>query len=83
MRLHNTTLGLSALTVLALAGCSNGSTSADSPTASAPVRPGGKDASVPRPLSSAALSKRLLDEGDLGEGYIRKPERPSGTTPSR
>ncbi|MEU3259941.1 hypothetical protein ABZ663_27575 [Streptomyces albidoflavus] len=76
MRLHNTTLGLSALTVLALAGCSNGSTSADSPTASAPVRPEGKDASVPRPLSSAALSKRLLDEGDLGEGYIRKPEQP-------
>ncbi|MET7505535.1 hypothetical protein [Streptomyces microflavus] len=76
MRLHNTTLGLSALAVLALAGCSNGSTSADSPTASGPMRPEGKDASVPRPLSSAALSKRLLDEGDLGEGYIRKPEQP-------
>ncbi|MFG2286556.1 hypothetical protein ACGFOU_10920 [Streptomyces sp. NPDC048595] len=26
------------------------------------------------PLSSAVLSKRLLDESDLGPGYVRKPE---------
>lgn len=76
VRLHNTTLGLSAPTILALAGCSNGSTCTNSPTASAPVRPEGKDASAPRPLFSAALSKRLLDESGLGEGYIRRPEQP-------
>ncbi|MEV7889456.1 hypothetical protein ACWD3I_45810 [Streptomyces sp. NPDC002817] len=27
-------------------------------------------------MSSAALAKRLLDEGDLGEGYARKAEQP-------
>lgn len=27
-------------------------------------------------LSSAELSKRLLDESDLGEGYTRKPQQP-------
>ncbi|WP_329911946.1 hypothetical protein [Streptomyces sp. SP18BB07] len=29
------------------------------------------------PLSSAALAKLLLDEGDLGSGYVRTPERPA------
>ncbi|GAA1159715.1 hypothetical protein GCM10009654_14820 [Streptomyces hebeiensis] len=29
------------------------------------------------PLSSAALEARLLDESDLGNGYLRKPEPPS------
>ncbi|WP_342787965.1 hypothetical protein [Streptomyces alboniger] len=28
------------------------------------------------PFSSAALSKRLLDERDLGECYIRRPDQP-------
>ncbi|WP_217572217.1 hypothetical protein [Streptomyces sp. GbtcB7] len=28
-------------------------------------------------LSSAALETRLLDESDLGSGYLRKPERPT------
>ncbi|AKA05133.1 hypothetical protein SAZ_23820 [Streptomyces noursei ZPM] len=79
MRLHTTTVvSLSALAVLFLAGCSTGSTSAADSTSSpsASVRQEGNNASAPAPLSSAALSKRLLDESDLGEGYTRKPEQP-------
>ncbi|WP_315904010.1 hypothetical protein [Streptomyces fulvoviolaceus] len=34
-----------------------------------------ENASVPVPLSSSALGKRLLDESDLGEGYTRTRER--------
>lgn len=29
-------------------------------------------------MTSAQLRERLLDESDLGDGYTRKPERPSG-----
>ncbi len=70
---------MSALSVLALVGCSTGSTPADDPvsSASAPTRQEGEHAPAPALLSSAALSKRLLDESDLGEGYARKPEEPS------
>lgn len=67
-----TVLSLSALAVLALEGCSIGSTSSTGPSSAA-----SKDASVPAPLSSAQLAKRLLDEGDLGEGYDRTPQRPA------
>ncbi|MFD9817439.1 dsRNA-binding motif domain-containing protein [Streptomyces violascens] len=78
MRLSTTTaLGLSALTILALTGCSTGSTPSDHPTASASAYPGAKNSAVPAPLSSVALSKRLLDESDLGEGYTRKAQRPA------
>ena len=79
MRLHTTTaFSLSTLTVLALAGCSTRSTPADDPASSAPApaRQEGKNASTPALLSSAELSKRLLDESDLGEGYTRKPQQP-------
>ncbi|MEK2477109.1 hypothetical protein [Streptomyces noursei] len=77
MRLHTVAvLSLSTLAVLALASCSDGSTSADNPTssASASTLQEGKNARESAPLSSAALGKRLLDEGDLGQGYVRKPE---------
>lgn len=78
MRLHTTTaLSLSAFTVMALAGCSIGSTSADDPdsSTSAPTQQEGKHAPASVPLSSAALSKRLVDESDLGEGYTRKAQK--------
>jgi hypothetical protein len=70
-----TVLSLSALAVLALEGCSIGSTSSTNPpfAATAPS----ENASVPAPLSSAELAKRLLDEGDLGDGYARTPQRPA------
>jgi hypothetical protein len=67
-----TVLSLSALAALALEGCSIGSTSSTDP-ASAPS----ENASVPSPLSETELAQRLLDEGDLGEGYTRTPPRPA------
>lgn len=75
MRLHTTTvLSLSAFTALGLADCSNGSTSSPDPTssASATVRQQGESGSAPAPLSSAALSKRLLDESDVGRQLERR-----------
>ncbi|MFF4799749.1 hypothetical protein ACFY1U_15220 [Streptomyces sp. NPDC001351] len=80
MRLRTTTaLSLSALTVLALAGCSTGIPDSIDPTSSTTVsaRPDGETAPASAPLSSAALAKRLLDESDLGEGYTRAPQRPA------
>ncbi|MER5822143.1 hypothetical protein ABT086_07635 [Streptomyces mirabilis] len=77
MRLSATSaFGLSALTVLALAGCSTSTGSAGAPAASsaAPAHRGGGEAKASAPLSSAELGKRLLDEGDLGEGFTRKAE---------
>ncbi|AJT62464.1 hypothetical protein T261_0775 [Streptomyces lydicus] len=77
---HSTTtaLGLSALTVLALAGCSDSTEPADAPaTSSAPPHKGGNATKTSAPMSSAELSKRLLNESDLGEGYTRKPQRPA------
>jgi hypothetical protein len=80
MRLHATPVtSLSTLAVLALAGCTSSSTPADDPasSASAPTQQEGKHSPVPELLlSSAALSKRLLAESDLGEGYTRKPQQP-------
>jgi len=70
-----TVLSLSALAVLALEGCSIGSTSSRDPASAATAS--SEDASMPAPLSSAELAKRLLDEGDLGEGYARTPLRPA------
>ncbi|MEU1099538.1 hypothetical protein ABZ408_00905 [Streptomyces tibetensis] len=73
-----TALCLGTVSVLVLTACSNGSARATNPTSSgsASGRPEGKNAPAAGPLSSAALAKRLLDEGDLGEGYTRKAEQP-------
>ena len=78
MRLHITTtaLGLGALAVLALAGCSNDTATATNPTSSATTHRVGIHAPAPVLLSSAELGKRLLNERDLGEGYTRNPQRP-------
>ncbi|MEU0308912.1 hypothetical protein [Streptomyces cyaneofuscatus] len=74
-RSTTTALALSALTVLALTGCSRSTEPADTSAASsAPGHRGGPSASASAPLSSAKLNQRLLDEGDLGEGYTRKPQ---------
>ncbi|MEH0521175.1 MULTISPECIES: hypothetical protein [Streptomyces] len=78
MRVHTTTvLSLSALAVLALAGCTHGSATSSGPTSSTavPVHPDGQSAPAPTPLSSTALAKRLLDESDLGGDYTRMPQR--------
>ncbi|WP_406120365.1 hypothetical protein [Streptomyces sp. NBC_00989] len=68
-----TVLSLSAFAVLALEVCSIGSTSSSDPESAATAS--SEDASMPAPLSSAELAKRLLGEGDLGEGYARTPLR--------
>lgn len=76
MRLSTTTaVALSTLTLLTLAGCASSTESAGTPAASsaAPAHRSGNEAKPSVPLSSAALSKLLLDKGDLGEGYTRKP----------
>jgi hypothetical protein len=74
-RSTTTALGLSALTVLALTGCSRSTEPADTSAASsAPAHRDGDSASASVPLSSAKLNKRLLNESDLGEGYTRKPQ---------
>ncbi|MDX2822149.1 hypothetical protein PV416_13835 [Streptomyces ipomoeae] len=78
MRVHTTTvLSLSALAVLALAGCTHGSATSPSPMSSTtvPVPPDGQSAPASSPLSSTALAKRLLDESDLGGDYTRMPRR--------
>lgn len=76
MRLSTTTaLGLSALTILALAGCSTSTEPATHSTSpSAPVHQGSTAAKASAPLSSAELAERLLSESDLGEGYTRKTQ---------
>ncbi len=80
MRLHTTTaFSLSALAILALAGCSHGSaaSSGPMPSTTAPVHPAGESAPALAPLSSTALAKLLLDENDLGGDYTRTPQRPA------
>ncbi|QRV56073.1 hypothetical protein I6J40_19070 [Streptomyces californicus] len=81
MRFPTTTaLCLGTVSVLVLTACSNDSARATDPTSSASAsvsgRQEGRNAPAAGPLSSAALAKRLLDEGDLGEGYARKAEQP-------
>ncbi|MFD6989355.1 hypothetical protein [Streptomyces sp. NPDC059943] len=73
----STVLGLTA--ALALAACSPGDTEvrpASGPSASTgSPADNGRDGAV---LSSPELASRLLGESDLGAGYTRKPDRPSG-----
>ncbi|MFF6772742.1 hypothetical protein ACFY8W_04170 [Streptomyces sp. NPDC012637] len=78
VRVATTAVGLTAITVLALPACSPDTTKAKPASAASargkgPATAGQND----RPLSSAALEARLLNEGDLGTGYTRKPERPT------
>ncbi|AZM56377.1 hypothetical protein DMA15_30485 [Streptomyces sp. WAC 01529] len=68
---HHTTAAL-VLTALALTACS-ADPSGTAPTAPSSPR-GGHDAADAKPLSSTALSKRLLTEKDLGQGYVRQAE---------
>ena len=73
-----TALSLAAVTALTLPACSTDTTGAKTDTGSS-ARAGksaGADQSA-APLSSGVLETRLLNESDLGSGYLRKPERPS------
>jgi hypothetical protein len=75
MRLPTTTVLSLGLAVLALTGCSNNTSAPTHPTSStAATDAKDHNATTAKPLSSAALANRLLDESDLGEGYTRNPE---------
>lgn len=77
VRVATTILGITAV-LLAVPACSTGTVGNPSDTTPS-SRPGaqadtGQQVAL---LSSAALETRLLNESDLGRGYLRKPERPS------
>ncbi|MGW1126392.1 hypothetical protein [Streptomyces sp. NPDC002526] len=74
VRVATTVLSITAA-LLAVPACS-ADTIGTEPTTAPPARTG-KPASDTTVLSSAALETRLLDESDLGSGYLRKPERPA------
>jgi hypothetical protein len=71
-------LGLTVVTALALPACSTDSSQTKSATSSAArVGTPANGAQQTAPLSSSSLEMLLLDEGDLGSGYTRRPERPA------
>ncbi|MGW2685713.1 hypothetical protein ACWC6I_21480 [Streptomyces sp. NPDC001414] len=74
VRIATTALGITAA-VFALPACSTGAEHQVS-SAARPGKPSGI-AQEPAALSSTALASRLLDQSDLGSGYLPKPERPA------
>lgn len=77
VRVATTALGVTAA-LLAVPACSTDTTGStpDSASSARAGRPTGGEQQTAS-LSSAALKTRLLDESDLGSGYLRKPERPT------
>ncbi|GLW47465.1 hypothetical protein Stsp02_31270 [Streptomyces sp. NBRC 14336] len=77
VRVATTALGITAV-LLALPGCST-ETTGDKHQTTSSARTGKPADAVQKPtaLGSAALESRLLDQSDLGSGYLRKPERPA------
>ncbi|MFF7543360.1 hypothetical protein ACFZCU_06955 [Streptomyces canus] len=77
VRVATTALGITAA-LLALPACSTDTTGANHQTPSSARTSKPADAvQKPASLSSAALESRLLDQSDLGSGYVPKPERPA------
>ncbi|MEH0542305.1 hypothetical protein OG802_03865 [Streptomyces sp. NBC_00704] len=73
VRVATTVLGITAA-LLTVSACSTDTTGAKHATA----RTGSPaDTTQAAPLTSAALETRLLDQRDLGSGYLRNPERPA------
>jgi hypothetical protein len=77
VRVATTALGITAA-LLAVPACSTDTTGTKPETAPS-VRTGKPADTVQKAavLSSAMLKTRLLDENDLGSGYLREPERPT------
>jgi hypothetical protein len=74
VRVYTAALGLTAVTVLAVPACSTGTrTNPETVSSGQAGKPSGTGQNA-APLSSAALKTRLLDESDLGSGYLREPE---------
>lgn len=74
VRVATTALGITAA-LLAVPACSTGTKPDTTPSAHTEKPADAAQRTVT--LSSAALASRLLDESDLGNGYLRKPERPA------
>lgn len=74
VRVATTVLGITAV-LLAVPACSTDT----KPGTASSARSGKSVAAAQQaaPLTSAALETRLLDESDLGGGYLRTPERPT------
>ncbi|GAA3500786.1 hypothetical protein GCM10019016_078930 [Streptomyces prasinosporus] len=77
VRVATTVFGITAA-LLAVPACST-DTTGTKPGTGASARTGkpADAAQQAAPLTSAALETRLLNQGDLGSGYLRKPERPT------
>ncbi|WP_186778948.1 hypothetical protein [Streptomyces salinarius] len=75
VRVATTALGITAA-LLALPACSTDTTGPKHQPSSRTGKPT-EAAQEPAALSSAALESLLLDESDLGSGYLPKPERPA------
>ncbi|MEU6184322.1 hypothetical protein, partial [Streptomyces coeruleorubidus] len=76
VRVATTALGITAA-LLSLPACSADTTGAKHQTPSSARTSKPADAvQTPASLSSATLKLRLLDQSDLGSGYLPKPERP-------
>ncbi|MGC0342770.1 hypothetical protein [Streptomyces sp. SLBN-8D4] len=77
VRVATTALGITAA-LLSLPACSADTTGAKHQTPSSARTSKPADAvQKPASLSSAALESRLLDQSDLGSGYLPEPERPA------
>ncbi|MEU4030604.1 hypothetical protein [Streptomyces anulatus] len=74
VRVATTILGITTA-LITLSGCSTDTVGTE-PVATSSDRTGKPTSGTTVP-SSAALESRLLDESDLGGGYLRKPERPA------
>ncbi|MEJ8639041.1 hypothetical protein [Streptomyces sp. MS2.AVA.5] len=77
VRVATTALGITAA-LLSVPACSTNAAGTRPDTA--PSARTGKPADAAQqaaPLTSAMLETRLLDQSDLGSGYLRKPERPT------
>ncbi|CAL9414096.1 hypothetical protein [Streptomyces sp. enrichment culture] len=73
VRVATTALGITAA-LLAVPACSTGSKHQNSSSRTGKLTDAVQE---PAALSSSALESRLLDESDLGSGYLPKPERPA------
>ncbi|KQW17261.1 MULTISPECIES: hypothetical protein [unclassified Streptomyces] len=74
VRVATTVLGITAA-LLTVPACSTDTTGAKHATAASARTESPADTTQAAPLTSAALKTRLLDQNDLGSGYLRKPER--------
>ncbi|MFI6287613.1 hypothetical protein ACIBCM_23190 [Streptomyces sp. NPDC051018] len=78
-------LTVTALSLLALSACSTNTSSttgsSPSPAATAPKK--NEESGPTTVLSSDQLRGRLLTAGDLGEGYVPKPQRDAGQSSGR